>query len=394
MSNYERTARIEGIDVATGVFEMTLATEGEASDGHILSIKGGQVPERMPLLNSHFNSPTDALGSITEPRKFLKDSPPRLQVRAQIETGGVEPQASIRRDLLHMIEKGHVSQASIRWDEVPGKSIRRINLPSDHPYYVDSEKATGPERWGVFFEEWIGREGSIVGLGSDPGALIARADETEGDVSTYWRAMAEDAATPKAEEPTDEGKAAAAVAGLRLHIADCREAGISPADCAEAVTEAGGFGPWRLVHASPPLAVASDGHGNALNGLGESIKAVALADLRGRLTDCREVGCEDDEIAEVLKGFGIELPDIPAALPRDDEAALDLEPEPERGADPPAPTAPTDLSGHLELDAAAVREPLDVRTLVGQMRGLLDEADRRRHQAVNEMLRQVLGRVS
>jgi hypothetical protein len=66
-------ARIGEIDLDTGTFTMTLASEGEASDGDILSIKGGQIPERMPMLTSHWNDPSAQLGSITNPRA----SPPR-----------------------------------------------------------------------------------------------------------------------------------------------------------------------------------------------------------------------------------------------------------------------------------------------------------------------------
>lgn len=230
MSKHERTARIEGVD-ADGVFQMTLATEGEASDGHILSIKGGQIPERMPLLSSHWNDPESALGSITQPQKALKDSPPRLRATGQIEMEG--PKGDVRRDLAHMIAKGHISAVSIRWDEVPGKTIRRVNLPSDHPYHVDSETATGPERWGSFFEEWVAREGSIVALGADIGAVIGRADETEGEVSAFWRAMAEDAGSP--DEPDAESKVAATLAALRADVHAAVDAGISPADITNAL---------------------------------------------------------------------------------------------------------------------------------------------------------------
>ena len=188
MKNFERIARIEGVGT-DGVFDMTLATEGEASDGHSLSMKGGTIPERMPLLASHWNDPFGQLGSITNPEKMLKDSPPRLRATGNIEMEG--PLADARRDLAHMINQGHVNAVSIRWDEVPGKSIRRVNLPSDHPYFVDAETEKGEARWGIFFEEWTGREGSIVALGADKGALIGRAEQTEGEISTYWRAMAD-----------------------------------------------------------------------------------------------------------------------------------------------------------------------------------------------------------
>ena len=242
MSQCERIARVEGIDETTGVFSMTLATEGEASDGHILSIKGGQIPERMPLLISHYNEPTSQAGSITEPKKALKDSPPCLRAVGRIEMSGEGPSAEIRRDLAHMIARGHVNAMSIRWDEVPGKTIRRVNLPSEHPHYVDSERADGPERWGCFFEEWVAREGSIVALGADKGALIGRAEETEGEVSTFWRAMASDLESPPDEdvvialeldEPTEEAKQAAALAALRADLAQCRDMGIADTEINE-----------------------------------------------------------------------------------------------------------------------------------------------------------------
>jgi hypothetical protein len=229
MSKYQRQARIESVG-ADGVFEMTLATEGEASDGHILSIKGGQIPERMPLLTSHWNDPEATLGSITNPQKALKDSPPRLRATGQIEMDG--PKSDVRRDLAHMIAKGHVTGVSIRWDEIPGKSVRRVNLPSDHPYFVDAEEAQGPERYGFFFEEWIGREGSIVALPADKNAVVGRAEETEGEVREFWRAMAQDD-----EDHKEASKAVATLAALRADAVACLEAGATPADLINAVTQ-------------------------------------------------------------------------------------------------------------------------------------------------------------
>jgi hypothetical protein len=195
----------------------------------VLSIKGGQIPERMPLLTSHWNDPLSALGSITNPQKALKDSPPRLRATGRIEMEGEN--SAVRRDLAHMIARGHIDAVSIRWDEVPGKTVRRVNLPSDHPYYVDSETATGPERWGSFFEEWVGREGSIVALGADQGALIGRAEETEGEVSAFWRALAQDA-----EEQQNAAKAAATLAALRVDATACLEAGASLIDVFNAIS--------------------------------------------------------------------------------------------------------------------------------------------------------------
>jgi hypothetical protein len=244
MSNHERMARIEGIDLETGAFLMTLATEGEAADGHILSIKGGQIPERLPMLTSHWNDPASALGSITNPEKFLKDSPPRLRAVGHIEMGGEGASAAIRRDLAHMIDKGHVRGMSIRWDEVPGKSVRRVNLPSDHPHFVDAEKEkSSNKRYGMYFEEWIAVEGSLVALGADKQALIGRAEETDGAVSTFWRAVADD--LPEAEptdmiedeEVTPEARVAASLAALRTEAGFCHGIGASHADMINAVVD-------------------------------------------------------------------------------------------------------------------------------------------------------------
>jgi hypothetical protein len=254
MSKYERTARIESVG-ADGTFRMTLATEGEASDGHILSIRGGHIPERMPLLSSHWNDPEGTLGSITHPEKALKDSPPRLRATGQIEMDG--PKGEVRRDLAHMIARGHISAVSIRWDEIPGKTVRRTNLPAKHPFYVDPETAVGPERGGSYFEEWVAREGSIVALPADMGAVIERADETEGEVSSFWRAMAGDVAdqpslpvleiTPS--EPDEDAKAAAMLAALRADVHAAVDSGISASEITNVIANAaseGDFTPCRI----------------------------------------------------------------------------------------------------------------------------------------------------
>ena len=88
--------------------------------------------------------------------------------------------------LLLMIEKKHIGSFSVRWSELT-EPIRRVNLPSDHPAFVDEKKASGRQRWGLYFEKWRLLEGSVVTLGADPAALIGRMQEAEGDVRTYWR---------------------------------------------------------------------------------------------------------------------------------------------------------------------------------------------------------------
>jgi hypothetical protein len=349
-------ARIEGIDLDTGQFSMTLATEGEASDGNIISIKGGQIPERMPMLTSHWNDPTAALGSITNPEKLLKDSPPRLRAMGHIEMGGEGASAEIGRDLAHMIDKGHVTGVSIRWDDVPGKSVRRVNLPSDHPYYVDAEKANGPERWGLFFEEWRALEGSVVALGADPQALIGRADETDGEVASFWRAMASDIveAEPGEEPPfgddgplqppdeSPEAKIAASLAALRIDAADCREAGASHADCINAIVD------------------GTDTHIEAVD-LDDCViflPAPVAEQLRARL---------ETEVVE----------DLEAPEP-------DPEPDHEARADQPSP---------LALDVDEVTNPIDVEAFTEAFTVALDAADERYRQFAKDLVKLAQGKV-
>jgi hypothetical protein len=357
---YRRIARIEGIDLTTGAFPMTLATEGEASDGHILSIKGGQIPERMPLLSAHWNDPNAQLGSVTDPQKALKDSPPRLRAVGHIEMTGEGTPAEIRRDLAHMIDKGHVTGMSIRWDEIPGKTIRRINLPSDHPYYVDAEKEKGPARWGLFFEEWRGLEGSIVPVGADPGALIGRANETTGEVASFWRAMAEAVTEDEPfieipeeddrplvrveipEDESDEAKIAASLAALRIDAADCREAGASVADLINAVVD------------------TTDEDFNAIDIGGQTFFLPA------------SVAVQLDERAE-------------------HEVAEDLQPEPA-----PEPVAETsaDQRSPLALDISELMTPLDVKELAQVISDLLNQAEERQRQTVQELLDLATGKVA
>lgn len=227
---HERIARIERVEGdAQGRFMMTLATEGEASDGDILSIKGGKIPARMPLLLSHFNDPTQMAGSVVEPVKDLDSKPPRLRAVAEFELGGEGVFADIRRDVAFMIEQGHGGAVSIRWDEVPGGKppIRRVNLSKDHAAFVDAETETSwRKRSGMFWPEWQGLEGSIVAVAADQKAFVDRQRATEGRVSAFWGLMADDAVE------RDDGTAdvQAALAGLALHADECRDLGATPAD--------------------------------------------------------------------------------------------------------------------------------------------------------------------
>lgn len=173
-----------------GVHSGLLASDGEASDAHILNIPGGEIPESPPLLFGHDDfTGTGNLGSW---RSFKKSSngkklgDGKLRGDFGIELSGKGSQLDWRADVDHMIGKGHIQGLSIRWEEVD-EPVRRINLPSDHIAFIDPKEATGRQEWGLFFDKWRMLEGSVVTLGADPSALIGRMNESEGDVRSYWR---------------------------------------------------------------------------------------------------------------------------------------------------------------------------------------------------------------
>jgi len=192
-TEYQRTCQIERAEGdPPGQLSGILATDGEASDGDILDIDGGQIPKRAPLLFGHQDWTGDRnLGSW---ERFEKESNPKasklggkvIRGTAQIELGGSGAPQAWRDDIAHMIDKGHIGALSVRWSPV-GDPIRRVNLPSDHAAFVDSQTADGNKRWGLFFPKWRLLEGSVVTLGADPAALIGRMRSAEGDVRSQWR---------------------------------------------------------------------------------------------------------------------------------------------------------------------------------------------------------------
>jgi len=195
-----RTLELErgSIDLETGEFPMVLATQGEASDGHILNIRGGNVPAKMPLQINHANSPAKTIGSIFDGRRGTKNGLPVLRATGQIELGGEGTGAAIRRDLAFMISEGHIGAVSLRAQG--DKVIRRTDLPKEHFAHVGADEPDPRRRYGLFFERFTALEGSIVALPADRGAIIGRAEETEGEVQEFWRSLAEDAPAPQEPE--------------------------------------------------------------------------------------------------------------------------------------------------------------------------------------------------
>lgn len=170
----------------SGRFRATLATDGESSDGHILSMAGASVPKRMPMLLSHENDPTAIMGSFVEP---VKSDHAIKGVGVVNLTDDGTALADKRLGISTLIESGDLTGVSIRWD--PVEAIARTALPKTHPAFVDAENPSASKRWGLFFKRWTAREASLVALGADPQALIGRADACKTpEARAYFRLLA------------------------------------------------------------------------------------------------------------------------------------------------------------------------------------------------------------
>ena len=188
----ERTFEIErgSIDLETGKFPMVLASEGEATDGHVLNLRGATVPDQMPLQVAHANSPLETLGSITQAKLGTKGNTRVLRAMGEIEMGGEGPKSDIRRDLAFMVSEGHINSISLRAEGT--KVIPRRELPKNHRAFVEPSEPDMLKRFGLFFEEFNALEGSIVAIGADRNAIIGRSNETTGAVQEFWRGFVVD----------------------------------------------------------------------------------------------------------------------------------------------------------------------------------------------------------
>ena len=226
------------VDMETGRFPMILATEGEASDGHILSIEGIETQDRMPMLFGHRSEATNpVLGSVVEPVKDLSGSVPVLRQTGVFNLQGDGPLAAIRRDIAQLVDDGDLSAVSIRWDGL--EWTRRINLPADHPYFVDANEVDFDDEryWGVFFSRSRSVEGSVVAIGADPGAVSGRAQATNDPASrVFLQALA---STMRADERSDHalGDLTTAMEALRQAYSGLEALGVSREETALMVAQ-------------------------------------------------------------------------------------------------------------------------------------------------------------
>jgi hypothetical protein len=228
------------INLETGEFPLTLATQGESADGHILHIAGARFAERLPLQIDHANSALGTLGSIYSIRATLRGKLPVLRGVGRIELAGEGDQATIRRDLALMIARGHVRSVSVR--ARGEKVIPRAELPTGHFAYIRPEDRS-VKRFGMFFETSSIEEGSIVAFGADKRAIIGRS--LEAPVSEFWNSFLGDiqteATSPEEKPPRDFSQ----VLDVRSLESFLRDAGASRSEAKRIIALCRSEGPPR-----------------------------------------------------------------------------------------------------------------------------------------------------
>ena len=197
--SYQRPGELERSRHAQrGDIAGILASDGEAGDGHILNLDGGELTEGSPMLFGHDDySGERNLGVWNRFERFPYKGGAAIRAHGQIKLGGEGAKKEWRNDMAYMIGEKAVGGLSIRWDPID-EPIRRTSLPADHKAYVDHRKAKGPGRNGLFFPRWSMLEGSVVTLGADTEAMIGRMAESEGDLRQFWRDTINSAVTETA----------------------------------------------------------------------------------------------------------------------------------------------------------------------------------------------------
>ena len=183
MTELIRSFGLDGgiVNMETGEFPMTLATEGEASDGHILGIRGADLPESVPMLFAHKDSEVmiPSLGTVHSMRKEQRGDIFAMPAIGHFNLKGDGMLADIRRDMAQLANNGDLPSASARWT---GEAVSRSSLPRDHQFH---------NARGLFFESPIFKEGSLLAIGADSKALLGRADNADNaSQKLFWQVLA------------------------------------------------------------------------------------------------------------------------------------------------------------------------------------------------------------
>lgn len=184
-----RECRIDAaIDTDSGEFDMVMATEGEASDGHVISIRGLDFPASIPLQLDHSRSVLANLGTVSKMRRDKLDGVPVLRGVGQIRLTGDGEALEARRDLVDAISSKHVRGTSLTWDSI--KHTERRDLPRDHAAFVNATEKNARRKYGIFFEQSKTIEQSIVGIPADREALIGRSGGATSEISrSLWEGL-------------------------------------------------------------------------------------------------------------------------------------------------------------------------------------------------------------
>lgn len=223
-ARFERVAEVDSrIDTTTGEFEMVMASEAEATDGHMLRVAGIAHAETIPLQLDHMRGAADNLGTVSNMRTGRRGGLPVLLGVGQIRLTGEGDALAARRDLVDAIASGAIRGTSLTWDAEPGSVRERMSLPKGHPARVDPEEPNLRRRFGLFFEKSRAIEQSIVALPADRNALIGRAEAAADAASRgLWQVLVERLEAREATPPdplVDALSRALAAAEQRLRAA-------------------------------------------------------------------------------------------------------------------------------------------------------------------------------
>ena len=188
-ARHARQATIDSrIDTESGEFDMVMASEGEAADGHIISMRGLETPALLPLQLDHGRSVISNLGNVSQIRKDKIEGLPVTRGVGRIRLTGEGEQLEARRDLVDAISRGDIRGVSLTWDSI--KHTERRDLPRNHPAHVSYRETDPRKRYGIFFEAARAIEQSIVAIPADREALIGREAATENAISrAMWHSV-------------------------------------------------------------------------------------------------------------------------------------------------------------------------------------------------------------
>ena len=251
---FERQAKLDSrIDTDTGEFDMVMATEGEASDGHVIGIDGLSFGDDLPLQLDHGRSTLANLGTVGNMRRDTIGGLPVYRGVGRIRLTGDGEALAARRDIVDGISRGDITGTSLTWESL--KHRERRALPASHRAHVGRSEKDHRKRFGLFFDQSRGVEQSIVAIPSDKQALIGRAENaTDENSRAMWQSLVsrfDDA--PRSREAEIIDALEIQVAGLEKRLRDAAHERASDNDpdelpsielCMRILSEE--IGDWRI----------------------------------------------------------------------------------------------------------------------------------------------------